>query len=458
MSKQVVQYVCQTCGVTYAKWQGRCNSCNSWNTIIEEVVIRYSKNKKDALVEVAPILLKEVTINDSERIVFDGLELNRVLGGGLVKGSLVLVAGEPGVGKSTLMLQIALAFRLGKVLYVSGEESAEQIGLRAERMGLIGDNCYVFCETNIESVLEHVQNLKPSLIIIDSVQTIYSDAIEALPGTVTQIRESTFRLQDYAKRNRVPIFLVGHITKDGFIAGPKLLEHIVDTVLYFEGESHFGLRILRSTKNRFGSTLEFGVFEMTSAGLKEVVDTSRLFINEHEQPIPGIAVGCIIEGLRPILIEVQALVTATTYSQPQRSATGFDLKRLAMILAVLEKKLKLRLSNRDIFLNITGGLRVSDTALDLAVVVAIMSSFLDIPVKQTICFSAEVGLSGEVRPINRMEQRLNEIEKRSYDAVYISKYNLTDELKALKYRNLKIVPASNIQTVFGLLFGKKTSE
>lgn len=456
MPKQVVQFVCQSCGVTYAKWQGRCSSCGSWNTIIEEVSSKL-QHPKGVLADVHPILLSEVETDDSERIVFEGVELNRVLGGGLVRGSLVLLAGEPGIGKSTLMLQIALSFREGKVLYVSGEESASQIRIRAVRLGSDGEQCYIFCETNAEAIIEQATSLQPSLIIVDSIQTIYSSAVEATPGTVTQIRECTFRLQEFAKRQKVPVFIVGHITKDGYIAGPKLLEHMVDTVLYFEGEPHFGFRILRTTKNRFGSTSELGIFEMTSSGLKEVTDTNRLFITEHEQPLPGIAIGCVVEGMRPLFIEVQALVTSATYGQPQRSATGFDIKRLSMILAVLEKKLGLKISSRDIFLNITGGIRVNDPALDLAVVVALVSSYLDVPVAQHVCFSAEVGLSGEVRPVARMEQRLNEMQKRSYKTAFISKYNMSEELELFKNKNMRIETVSTIQSVFQKLFGKKNS-
>jgi len=452
VKKVKTQFVCQSCGTNYSKWQGKCTACNEWNSIVEEVLVTtpQAHSYKQSF-QTVPVPISQISSGDVARQPFSGEEMNRVLGGGLVPGSITLIAGEPGIGKSTLLLDLALRYHHGPVLYVSGEESASQIKMRADRIGPNNDNCYIFCETNIDSVLHHATQIQPQMIVIDSVQTMYTETIDSPAGAVGQIRECASKLQQYAKNQNVSVFLIGHVTKDGYIAGPKLLEHMVDTVLYFEGDRHFGFRILRSVKNRFGSTAELGIFEMGQKGLREVSDPSELFISQRDEILSGTSIGVVIEGLRPLLIEVQALVSPSPYGQPQRSATGFDGKRMSMLLAVLEKKAGFKLGAKDVFLNITGGVRVDDPSLDLAVVASIVSSYIDIAVDRHICLAGEVGLSGEIRPVTRLEHRINEAEKLSYTKIIISKYNF----KAADYKKsrLEIIPAGKLSEVFKHLFG-----
>jgi len=453
VKKSKTQFVCQSCGTIYPKWLGRCSACNEWNSIVEEVVAATSVAAKSRLPETTvPQPVHQISTDNVKRFQFQGNEMNRVMGGGLVPGSITLIAGEPGIGKSTLLLDLALRFSHGPVLYVSGEESAGQIKMRADRIGPLNEQCYIYCETDIDSVLHHAAQIKPQMIVIDSVQTMFTDTIDSPAGAVGQIRECAARLQQFAKSKNISVFLIGHVTKDGYIAGPKLLEHMVDTVLYFEGERHFGYRILRSVKNRFGSTAELGIFEMSQTGLREVTDPSELFISQRDELLSGICIGNIMEGLRPLLIEVQALVSPSPYGQPQRSSTGFDNRRMSMLLAVLEKKAGFKLGTKDVFLNITGGVKVDDPALDLAVVISIVSSYLDITVERNTCFTGEVGLSGEIRPVARLEQRINEAEKLSYNSMMISKFNF--KAKDFKNHSIEIIPVSKISDVFKLLFGK----
>ncbi|MCK4638709.1 MAG: DNA repair protein RadA, partial [Bacteroidales bacterium] len=376
---------------------------------------------------------------------------NRVLGGGLVYGSLVLIGGEPGIGKSTLMLQIALNIKNLKVLYVTGEESAQQIKMRAERIGINSPNCYILTETSTQNIFSQIEKLTPDILIIDSVQTLHTDIIDTSAGSISQIRECASEMQRYSKLTDVPVFLIGHITKEGSLAGPKLLEHMVDTVLQFEGDRNYGYRILRATKNRFGSTSELGIYEMQDSGLREVSNPSEILISQRDENVSGVAIAATLEGMRPMLIEVQALVSSAAYGTPQRSSTGFDLRRLNMLLAVLEKRSGFRLGIKDVFLNIAGGIKVDDPAIDLAVISAILSSNEDFPIDQKICFSAEVGLSGEIRPVNRIEQRIGEAEKLGFEQILISKYNK----KGLNLKNpkIKITTVRKIEDVFELLFG-----
>ncbi len=450
--KSKTQFVCQSCGTVYPKWQGRCSACNEWNSIIEEIVVSLPPSLSHReVVQSAPVPVHQISANDVARWKFSGEEMNRVLGGGLVPGSVTLIAGEPGIGKSTLLLDLALRFKQGPVLYVSGEESAGQIKMRADRIGPSNEQCYIFCETNIDSVIHHAQQIDPQMIVIDSVQTMYSESVDSPAGAVSQIRECAARLQQFSKNRNIAVFLIGHVTKDGYIAGPKLLEHMVDTVLYFEGDRHFGYRILRSVKNRFGSTAELGIFEMGQTGLREVADPSEIFISHRDEFLSGISIGSVIEGMRPLLIEVQALVSPSPYGQPQRSSTGFDNKRMSMLLAVLEKKAGFKLGNKDVFVNITGGVRVDDPALDLAVVSSIVSSYVDVAVDRHTCFAGEVGLSGEIRPVARLEQRINEAEKLSYKRIIISKYNFKSA--EIKKSKIEIITASKLSDAFKKLFG-----
>jgi len=398
-----------------------------------------------------PTLITDVELSAENRIDTANNELNRVLGGGLVPGSVVLVGGEPGIGKSTLMLQVALTMKNQRVLYVSGEESEQQIRMRAERLGMGKNECYILTETSTSEILGHLAKLNPGIVIIDSIQTLTSDNIDASAGSISQIRETASELQRFAKTVNVPVFLIGHITKEGTLAGPKLLEHMVDTVLQFEGDRNYGYRILRSVKNRFGSTSELGIYEMQSSGLREVSNPSEILITQHEEPVSGTAVAATIEGLRPMLIETQALVSSAAYGTPQRSCTGFDTRRLNMLLAVLEKRSGFKLGVKDVFLNIAGGLRVDDPATDLAVVSAVLSSNIDIPVSSKTCFAAEVGLSGEIRPVTRAEQRVSEAEKLGFETIVVSRLNLKSAKSAAK--SIKVVPAGKIEDVFRLLFG-----
>lgn len=455
MSKIKTTFFCQNCGAQSAKWIGKCPSCDEWNTYVEEVIQKPSANagldKLTAKRTNKPHRIDEISLSEEQRINTNDDELNRVLGGGVVPGSLVLIGGEPGIGKSTLMLQVALKIKKTKVLYVSGEESGQQIRMRAERIGMTNTNCYILTETSTQNIFTHIETLEPEMVVVDSVQTLNTAAIESAAGSVSQIRECTAGLNRYAKETGVPVFLIGHITKDGSIAGPKVLEHIVDTVLQFEGDRNHCYRILRATKNRFGSTSELGIYEMLNSGLREVSNPSEILISQRDENLSGVTIASTIEGLRPILIETQALVSTAAYGTPQRSATGFDLRRLGMLLAVLEKRCGFRLGAKDVFLNIAGGIRVDDPAIDLAVVCAVLSSGEDIPVDPKICFAAEVGLSGEIRPVNRIDQRITEAEKTGFGKIIVSKYNLKG--LALPKSSIQIVPVKKIEDVFSLLFG-----
>ena len=426
MAKTKSIYYCQNCGAQSATWMGRCRQCGEWNTFVEEIVAPAAGTATAKTVtQSRPVPLNDIQIEtDTRRLVTSIGELNRVLGGGIVPGSLILLGGEPGISKSTLLLQLALSLPQHRmVLYVSGEESELQLMMRADRLPETNANCYIVNENNTQAILQHLEQVKPDLVIIDSIQTMQTNALESSAGSVSQIRETTAELQRYAKTTATPIFLVGHITKDGTLAGPKILEHIVDVVLQFEGERNYGYRIVRAIKNRFGSISEIGIFEMTSAGLREVLNPSEMLISNHSEDANGIAIAAAVEGLRPFLIETQALVSPAVYGTPQRSANGFDTRRLGMLLAVLEKRCGMKLMAKDVFLNIAGGLRPDDPATDLAIIAAILSSHFDIPIDGKTCFAAEIGLSGEVRPVSRVEQRIHEAEKLGYRRIFISSYN-----------------------------------
>jgi DNA repair protein RadA/Sms len=426
MAKSKSVYVCQNCGAESAKWIGRCPSCGEWNTYHEEIIVPSSavvpsfgadREKKK------PELLDSIKSDEKSRQKTGISELDRILGGGMVSGSLILLGGEPGVGKSTLALQLALSLTNRKILYVSGEESEEQISLRAKRIKKSNPECYILCETELENIIAHSENIKPDLIIIDSIQTIRTGMLESSAGSVSQVRECAALLLKYSKISGIPVFLIGHITKDGTLAGPKVLEHIVDVVLYFEGDNNYVYRILRSVKNRFGSTSELGIFEMLESGLREVDNPSEMFINQHDEALSGIAIAATIDGIRPFLIETQALVSSAVYGTPQRSCTGFDIRRLNMLLAVLEKRAGFRLGIKDVFLNIAGGIRVSDPAIDLAILSSVLSSNLDIPIGKDVCFAGEAGLSGEIRPVSRIEQRIRESAKMGFSKILISRFH-----------------------------------
>lgn len=458
MSKTKTAFFCRNCGAQSSKWMGRCNSCDEWNTIIEEVIQRDSDkstwekaSREKSKKKEKPQLIHEIEINNEARIDTCNSELNRVLGGGLVSGSLILIGGEPGIGKSTLMLQVAVNIRKRNVLYVTGEESSQQIKMRAERIGSKSSNCYILTETLTQNIFRQIEKLQPEIVIIDSIQALHTDLIESSSGSISQIRECAAEMQQYSKSTGTPVFLIGHITKDGSLAGPKILEHIVDTVLHFEGERNYGYRILRAMKNRFGSTSELGIYEMQSTGLREVTNPSEVLISQRDENVSGIAVASTIEGMRPMLIEIQALVSSAAYGNPQRSSTGFDLRRLSMLLAVLEKRSGFKLGVKDVFLNIAGGIKVDDPAIDLAVICAILSSNEDIPINQKACFAAEVGLSGEIRPVNRIEQRIGEAQKLGFEQIFISKYN--QKGIDLKKSSIQIIPVSKIENVFSYLFG-----
>jgi DNA repair protein RadA/Sms len=428
MAKAKTTFFCQNCGAQSARWIGRCPSCGEWNTYVEEVIQREDKKKGShsfAKPEGSrkPVIIGEIGFDAEQRIDLQNKEINRVLGGGLVAGSVTLIGGEPGIGKSTLMLQVALHCRNLKVLYISGEESAQQLRMRGDRLGIVNENCYIYTETDTRAIFEHLESVHPDLIIIDSIQTLSTDSIDSSAGSISQIKECAAEMQRFSKSTNVPVFLIGHITKDGTLAGPKILEHMVDTVLTFEGDRNYGYRILRSVKNRFGSTSELGIFEMQDTGLREVSNPSEILISQRDENVSGIAISATIEGLRPMLIEIQALVSSAAYGVPQRASTGFDAKRLNMLLAVLEKRSGFRLGVKDVFLNIAGGLKVDDPAIDMAVVAAVLSSSEDIPIDSKSCFAAEVGLSGEIRAVNRIEQRISEAEKLGFEKIYISKYN-----------------------------------
>ena len=419
-------YFCNNCGAESPKWVGRCPACGEWNTMVEEKVQTDTKGRKKGLVRSSkPVKLSEIEVNEEMRVRMPSSELNRVLGGGLVAGSLTLIGGEPGIGKSTLLLQNILSIRGRKILYVSGEESAAQLKLRADRLGKISENTYILCETQLDAIFTQIENIKPDLVVVDSIQTIMSTEIESAAGSVSQVRECAASLLRYAKESGVPVILVGHINKEGAIAGPKVLEHIVDTVLQFEGDRQYLYRLLRAIKNRFGSTNEIGIYEMVEHGLREVKNPSEMLLSENrEEETSGMAIGVTMEGVRAFLVEVQALVSTAAYGTPQRSVTGFDQRRLNMLLAVLEKRSRLRLGQKDVFLNIAGGLKVTDPALDLSVVAAVMSSNFDMALPPRTAFAGEVGLSGEVRTVTRMEQRVAEAEKLGFETIYIPKGNL----------------------------------
>lgn len=457
MSKSKTIYFCQNCGNQSPKWIGKCPVCNEWNTYAEEVVDKneeklqerkgYSLKKNEAP---KPVPIKEVQEMETRRIDTLDTELNRVLGGGIVAGSLVLIGGEPGIGKSTLMLQLALSLKGTKVLYVTGEESDSQIKMRADRVGIKNDSCYILTETNTQQIFKQADVLQPDIIVIDSIQTLHTVYVESTPGSVSQVRECTAELMRFAKESSIPVFLIGHITKDGMIAGPKVLEHIVDTVLQFEGDRNYTYRILRTTKNRFGSTSEIGIYEMVGEGLRPVLNPSEILLTQRESDLSGIAIAAMLEGMRPFLIETQALVTPAFYGTPQRTSTGFDTRRMSMLLAVLEKRAGFRFGTKDVFLNIAGGLRVEDPAIDLAVVAAMVSSYNDIPVSSKIAFAAEIGLSGEIRAVSRIEQRISEAEKLGFEKIYISKFN--QKLETKRY-NIEVVYLSKVQQLMEELFG-----
>lgn len=457
MAKVKKIFACSNCGATSPKWIGKCPHCGEWNTYIEEVISRdtvtESKDKSWRTQEKAskskPVPLPEIKAGETTRLTTPDAELNRVLGGGIVPGSLVLIGGQPGIGKSTLLLQLALHVPF-TILYISGEESDEQIKMRADRIGGEAKNCYILSETNTSKILKHAQNLRPSLVIIDSIQTLSSPHIDSMPGSISQVRECAGELQRFAKEEHIPVFIIGHITKEGSIAGPKLLEHIVDAVLQFEGDRNYTYRILRTIKNRFGSTDELGIYEMQASGLREVSNPSELLLSQKDEDLSGSAVAATIEGLRPMLIETQALVSTSVYSAPQRSATGFDLRRLGMLLAVLEKRAGLFFAQNDVFLNIAGGIRVDDPAIDLSIVAALISSLEDVAIPTDVCFAGEVGLSGEIRAVNRVEQRIQEANRLGFKEIYISKYN-TKGLDAGRY-DIEVKAVSKVQELYYGLF------
>jgi len=459
MAKVKSSFFCQNCGTQSPKWIGKCPSCGEWNTFVEEVIQKEestvgtwkqgSGKQKRAVV---PKRLQEINFEEQSRLVTQDAELDRVLGGGIVPGSLILIGGEPGIGKSTLMLQIALILNNTKVLYVSGEESESQIKMRAERMPHKSENCYILSETNTQSIFQQIEALQPELLVIDSIQTLHSNYVESAAGSVSQVRECAAELMKFAKETGTPVFLVGHITKDGAIAGPKVLEHMVDTVLQFEGDRHLAYRILRTTKNRFGSTHELGIYEMRSDGLRQVANPSEILLTQRDEALNGVAIGAMMEGNRPLLIEIQSLVSPATYGTPQRSSTGHDAKRLNMLLAVLEKRGGMRLGQQDVFLNVVGGMRVDDPALDLAVCASLISSYEDSPVPEDICFAGEVGLGGEIRAVHRIENRITEAEKLGFKRIMVSKYSVKG-VDLDKY-NIKVIPVSKLEELYQGLFGE----
>ena len=452
MSKVKTTFFCQNCGSQYAKWQGQCTSCKEWNTIVEEIIQKEDKtnwkpSSNSAVKRTSkPLKINEIDLSDEARLKTSDEEFNRVLGGGIVPGSLILLGGEPGIGKSTLLLQIALKLPY-KTLYVSGEESQKQIKMRAERINPNNNNCFVLTETKTQNIFKQIQSVEPEIVIIDSVQTLHSDYIESSAGSISQIKECTAELIKFAKETSTPVILIGHITKDGNIAGPKILEHMVDTVLQFEGDRNHVFRILRANKNRFGSTNELGIYEMQSSGLREVSNPSEILISQKDEELSGNTIAATIEGLRPIMIQIQALVSTAVYGTPQRSTTGFNAKRLNMLLAVLEKRAGFRLASKDVFLNITGGITVDDPAIDLAVIAAILSSNEDTAIPKDYCFAAEVGLSGEIRPVQRIEQRILEAEKLGFSTIFVSKYNKI----SLKNPKIKIQLISKIEDILPLV-------
>ena len=454
MAKEKKVFLCNECGYDSPKWSGKCPACGAWNSFVEKSIRKESITMSATARELAaskPTPIDEVSTDELPRIDMKDGELNRVLGGGLVPGSLVLLGGEPGIGKSTLVLQTVLRIGDKRVLYVSGEESVQQIKLRADRIEYEKSNCMIVCETLLETILEHIKEVQPELVIIDSIQTMCSEAVDSSPGSVSQIRECTTMLLKYAKANNTPVILIGHITKEGSIAGPKILEHIVDVVLQFEGDQHYVYRVLRSIKNRFGSTAEMGIYEMRREGLRQVENPSELLLSDRHSGMSGIAIAAAIEGVSPFLIEVQALVSTAAYGTPQRSATGFDLRRMNMLLAVLEKRVGFKLAQKDVFLNIAGGLRVNDPAIDLSVISAILSSNMDVEIDATLCMAGEVGLSGEIRPVNRIEQRISEAQKLGFKQIIVPKSNI--KRLDLSRFDIEIKAVSKVEEAFRFIFG-----
>lgn len=446
-------WFCSQCGAESPKWAGRCPECGAWNTMVEERVSTAKGASKSIgparMTKSKPRKVSEIEALDEPRIHMPSEELNRVLGGGLVAGSMVLIGGEPGIGKSTLVLQNILSIKSRRILYVSGEESATQLKMRADRIGRLSDNCYIVCETSLENIFDHIEDLKPELLIVDSIQTVASESIESAAGSVSQVRECAARLLKYAKESGVPVLLIGHINKDGAIAGPKVLEHIVDVVLHFEGDRQHMYRLLRAIKNRFGNTNEIGIYEMCRRGLREVANPSEMLLSPAGDNLSGTAVGVAVEGIRAFLIETQALVSSAAYGTPQRSVTGFDSRRMNMLLAVLEKRVGFKLIQKDVFLNIAGGLKVVDPAMDLPVICAVLSSNIDIAIPRKVCMTGEVGLSGEIRPVTRIEQRISEAAKLGMECIIIPRHNLKG-IDTSKY-SIKIIEVSKVEEAFSNL-------
>lgn len=450
-TKNKIAYFCKNCGAEYAKWMGKCSACGEWNTIIEEVVAKEVKQSWKADKRASkPQLINNIEFRKESRMNLRNKELNRVLGGGLVPGSLTLLGGEPGIGKSTLLLQVSLKVQGLKILYVSGEESEQQIKMRADRIGIENENCFILNETSTQAIFTQVKELQPNILIVDSIQTLQTNTIDTSAGTISQIRECAGELQRFAKESGTPVFLIGHITKDGSIAGPKILEHMVDTVLQFEGDRHHGYRLLRSLKNRFGSTSELGIYEMENSGMREVSNPSEILLLQRDEQTSGVAIAATMEGGRPMLIEVQALTSSAVYGTPQRSSTGFDIRRLNMLLAIIEKRAGFKLGQKDVFLNIAGGIRVDDPAIDLAVIAAVLSSNYDRPINEKTCFAAEVGLSGEIRSVNFIDQRVSEAEKLGFEKIIVSKYNIKG--LDLNSRKIKVLAFSKLEDVFKSIF------
>ena len=450
MAKVKKAFFCQSCGAQNAQWQGQCNACKAWNTLVEEFIEKETPKEwvsDTSLENTIPIPINAIDVTQTPRIKTKDEELNRVLGGGLVPGSVILLGGEPGIGKSTLLLQVSLSLTTN-VLYISGEESQQQIKLRADRMGLSGENCFVLSQTETQKIFQQIQKVKPDLLIVDSIQTLHSNHIDSGAGSVSQIRATAGELIQFAKNTNTPVILVGHITKDGNIAGPKILEHMVDTVLQFEGDRNHIYRILRAQKNRFGATSEIGIYEMISQGLRQVTNPSEVLISEKQEALSGHAIAATVEGIRPLMIEVQALVSTAVYGTPQRSSTGFNAKRLNMLLAVLEKRAGFSLGSKDVFINITGGITIEDPALDMAVVAALLSSYHDIPILQKICFAAEIGLSGEIRPIAKAEIRIQEAEKLGFEQIVVSKFSKLGTTP----KSIKIKAFSKVENLVDFLF------
>ena len=456
MAKNKTLYYCKNCGAQSVKWLGRCPECNEWNTFEEEVLVRDDAQApkgqySPVAVPSTPKLIDDIEAAQFPRLKTGLTEFDRVLGGGIVRGSIVLLGGEPGIGKSTLLLQMALNLTERKILYISGEESETQLKMRASRISSVpSPNCYVLTETNTQQIFKNIEALQPDIVIVDSIQTMQSNLIESAAGSISQLKECAAEFQHFAKRTACPVFLIGHITKDGTLAGPKILEHIVDTVLQFEGDRHYGYRMVRCIKNRFCSTSELGIFEMQQDGLREILNPSEILISQHEEDYSGNAIACVLEGNRPMMVETQALVSSAVYGTPQRNAAGYDIRRMNMLLAVLEKRCRFKLGAKDVFINIAGGMRVEDPAINVAIVAAILSSATDIAIDNKTCFAGELGLSGEVRPVARIAQRIAEADKLGFNRIFLSKYNMKG-LRTDDYA-IKIIPISKIEEMFQLLF------